>query len=283
MNLEKYKWKSRILFVSTPNYKEKKYLNVKKIYQEKIKEFHKRYIKLICKTDKKNNFSIDLIEFNGESKKKLDAFSNNWHEKFLNFIKDRAKKNKTDVIIGSIPYRKKNLKFLNRSIVVDSRGIEISYYDKINLFNVNLGSKEKYLESKNYDSGREIKVAKLSYGNLGLSICYDIRFPILYRKLVKKGADFISIPAAFTHTTGLAHWHSLIRARAIENGCFIFAPAQVGLHENGRRTYGHSMIVDPWGKVISSATNKRGIIYASVDKTLVKKSREKIPSMTSFF
>ncbi len=218
-----------------------------------------------------------------ESKKKLDAFSNNWHEKFLNFIKDRAKKNKTDVIIGSIPYRKKNLKFLNRSIVIDSRGIEISYYDKINLFNVNLGSKEKYLESKNYDSGKEIKVAKLSYGNLGLSICYDIRFPILYRKLVKKGADFISIPAAFTHTTGLAHWHSLIRARAIENGCFIFAPAQVGLHENGRRTYGHSMIVDPWGKVISSATNKRGIIYASVDITLVKKSREKIPSMTSFF
>lgn len=217
-----------------------------------------------------------------ESKKKLNAYSNNWHEKFMNFIKDRAKKNKTDVLIGSIPYKKKNLKFLNRSIIVDSKGTEVSFYDKINLFNVKLSSKEKYLESKNYDSGREIKVAKLSYGNLGLSICYDVRFPILYRKLVKKGADFISIPAAFTHTTGLAHWQPLIRARAIENGCFIFAPAQVGLHENGRRTYGHSMIVDPWGKVISSATNKKGIIYASVDRTLVKKSRERIPSMTSF-
>lgn len=217
-----------------------------------------------------------------ESKKKLNAYSDEWHEKFMNFIKDRAKKNKIDVLIGSIPYRKKNHKFLNRSIIVDSKGLEISYYDKINLFNVNLSPREKYLESKNYDSGREIKVAKLSYGNLGLSICYDIRFPILYRELVKKGADFISIPAAFTYTTGHAHWHSLIRARAIENGCFIFAPAQVGYHENGRRTYGHSMIVDPWGKVISSATYKRGIIYASVDRNLVKKSRERIPSITSF-
>ena len=217
-----------------------------------------------------------------DSKKKLNTYSDNWHEKFMNFIKSMAKKKKIDVLIGSIPYRKKNLKFLNRSILVDSKGTEIDFYDKINLFNVNLSSKEKYLESKNYDSGKKIKVAKLSYGNLGLSICYDIRFPVLYRKLVKKGADFISIPAAFTYTTGLAHWHSLIRARAIENGCFIFAPAQVGLHENGRKTYGHSMIVDPWGKVISSATNKKEIIYASVDPTLVKKSRERIPSMNFF-
>lgn len=217
-----------------------------------------------------------------ESKKKLNAYSDNWHEKFVNFIKDRAKKNKTDVLIGSIPYKKKNLKFLNRSIIVDSRGREVDYYDKINLFNVNLSSKEKYLESKNYDSGREIKVAKLSYGNLGLSICYDIRFPILYRKLVKKGADFVSIPAAFTHTTGLAHWHSLIRARAIENGCFIFAPAQVGLHENGRRTYGHSMIVDPWGKILAEAKNKPTIITAEIDKFMISVSRKKIPSMTNY-
>jgi predicted amidohydrolase len=115
-----------------------------------------------------------------------------------------------------------------------------------------------------------------------LTICYDVRFPNLYRELAKQGADFISIPAAFTYTTGLAHWHSLIRARAIENGCFVFAPAQVGNHENGRKTYGHSMIVDPWGKVISSATGRKGIIYAKVDPTLVRKSREKIPSMISF-
>ena len=124
-----------------------------------------------------------------ESKKKLDAFSNNWHEKFLNFIKDRAKKNKTDVIIGSIPYRKKNLKFLNRSIVIDSRGIEISYYDKINLFNVNLSSKEKYLESKNYDSGREIKVAKLSYGNLGLIYVMILDF-LFFTENCKKRSRF---------------------------------------------------------------------------------------------
>lgn len=217
-----------------------------------------------------------------DSKKKLDNYYDRWHEKFMNFIKEKAEQNKTHVLVGSIPYRKKNLKFLNRSIIIDSDGIEKDYYDKINLFDVKLSSKEKYLESKNYDSGNIIKVARLPYGKIGLTICYDVRFPNLYRELAKKGADFISIPAAFTYTTGLAHWHSLIRARAIENGCFVFAPAQVGNHENGRKTYGHSMIVDPWGKVISSATDRKGIIYAKIDPTLVRKSREKIPSMTSF-
>ena len=199
----------------------------------------------------------------------------------MEFIKFHAKK-KTHILVGSIPFRKKNLKFLNRSILIDFKGNEIEYYDKINLFNVNLSSKEKYLESKNYDKGNKIKVAKLPYGKIGLSICYDIRFPKLYRDLTKKGADFLSIPAAFTYTTGLAHWHCLVRSRAIENGCFVFAPAQVGRHENGRKTYGHSMIVDPWGKIISSANEKKGIIYARVDKSLVKKSRSRIPSMTSF-
>ena len=245
-------------------------------------------IVMIDKMFESNEKKLDLVclpecaAIFTESKRKLNYYSDRWHDKFMNFIKVRAKQNKTSILIGSIPYRKKNLKFLNRSILVDSKGKETEYYDKINLFNVNLSSKEKYLESKNYDSGSKVKVAKLPYGNIGLSICYDIRFPSLYRELTKKGADFVSIPAAFTYTTGLAHWHSLIRARAIENGCFIFAPAQVGVHENGRRTYGHSMIVDPWGKVISSATNRKGIIYASVDPTLVQKSREKIPSMTSF-
>ena len=217
-----------------------------------------------------------------DSKKKLDNYSDRWHEKFMNFIKEKDRQNKTHDLVGSIPYRKENLKFLNRSIIIDSDGIEKDYYDKINLFDVKLSSKEKYLESKNYDSGNSIKVARLPYGKIGLTICYDVRFPNLYRELVKQGADFISIPAAFTYTTGLAHWHSLIRARAIENGCFVFAPAQVGNHENGRKTYGHSMIVDPWGKVISSATGRKGIIYAKVDPTLVRKSREKIPSMISF-
>ena len=116
------------------------------------------------------------------------------------------------------------------------------------MFDVCLSQGESYLESKNYEPGKKIVISDLLWGNLGLSICYDLRFPNLYKKLAKKGADFFSIPAAFTFTTGKAHWHSLVRSRAIENGCFVFAPAQCGIHDNGRKTYGHSMIVNPWGK-----------------------------------
>ena len=115
-----------------------------------------------------------------------------------------------------------------------------------------------------------------------MSICYDLRFPGLYKKLAKNGADFFSIPAAFTYTTGKYHWHSLIKARAIENGCFVFAPAQCGYHKNGRRTYGHSLIVDPWGNVISQAKDKSCIITASIDVELIVKFRKKIPSMTDY-
>ena len=114
-----------------------------------------------------------------------------------------------------------------------------------------------------------------------MSICYDLRFPNLYKRLARKGADFFSIPAAFTYTTGKSHWHTLIRARAIESGCFIFAPAQCGTHKNGRKTFGHSLIVDPWGEIIAEADNRIGVIDALIDKDLVVKIRQKIPSMIS--
>ncbi len=233
-----------------------------------------RTIELICLPE--------CVAIFSDSKKKLNCYFDQWHIKFIEFVKRNAKKNNTSILIGSIPYRKKNLKFFNRSILIDSSGREIEYYDKINLFDVELSNKEKYYESNNFDAGKKVKVADSRFGKLGLSICYDLRFPNLYRKLAKKGAHFISVPAAFTHTTGKAHWEPLLRSRAIENGCFILAPAQVGNHENGRKTYGNSMIVDPWGKILSKASNSPGIIYAKIDKSLIEECRGKIPSMTSF-
>ena len=217
-----------------------------------------------------------------DSKRKLHYYFNDWHNNFLNFIKEKAKKHSANILIGSVPFKKKNGKFLNRSYLVDSAGAINNYYDKINLFDVKLSQSEEYIESKNFDSGRNVKVLEFPFGKIGLSICYDLRFPSLYQKLASRGADFFSIPAAFTHTTGEAHWHPLIRSRAIENGCFVFAAAQVGFHENGRRTFGHSLIVDPWGKIISDGFRRKGIIYGSVDKKIILESRKKIPSMQSF-
>ncbi len=217
-----------------------------------------------------------------DSKRKLQYYFNDWHNDFLNFIKEKAKKHSSNILIGSVPFKKKNGKFLNRSYLVDSSGVINNYYDKINLFDVKLSQSEEYMESKNFDSGKNVKVLELPFGKIGLSICYDLRFSSLYKKLASKGADFFSIPAAFTYTTGKAHWHPLIKSRAIENGCFVFAAAQVGFHENGRRTFGHSLIVDPWGKIISDGLGRKGIIYGSVDKKIILESRKKIPSMQSF-
>ena len=225
----------------------------------------------------------ECVSIFSDSKTKINNYFENWHQIFLDFIICKAQEFQTNILIGSFPYRKKNnKKFLNRSLMICSTGKIISHYDKINLFDVLLDKNEKYFESKNYDSGKKFKVVKMPWGNLGMSICYDLRFPNLYKSLARRGADFFSIPAAFTYTTGKSHWHTLIRARAIENGCFIFAPAQCGIHKNGRKTFGHSLIVDPWGKVIAEAQNKIDVIEAQINPELVKKVRKKIPSMTTF-
>ena len=239
---------------------------------------------LISKAIKKKPDLICLPECVGifsDDKSKLSEFCKN-ENFFLNFIKEFSKKNKVYFIIGSLPYAKPNRKFLNRSLVINDKGQVTGEYDKINLFNVKLNAEEQYLESRLYDSGKKIKVVPLPWGKLGLSICYDIRFPNLYKKLAKNGADFLSIPAAFTKTTGKAHWHTLIRSRAIENGCFVFAPAQCGIHENKRETYGHSMIVDPWGKILAEAKNKPTVITAQINVSSIKYFRSKIPSMTNY-
>ena len=186
-------------------------------------------------------------------------------------------------MVGSVPYRYNESKFVNRSYIYDNQGLQKTVYDKINLFDVHLNKNENYLESKNYIAGKKIIVSDLSWGKIGMTICYDLRFPNLYKKLAKKGADFFSIPAAFTSTTGKAHWHPLVRSRAIENGCFVFAPAQCGIHDNGRKTYGHSMIVNPWGKILAEAkNNKKQIISVVINNNEIKEFRQKIPSMTDF-
>jgi hypothetical protein len=147
------------------------------------------------------------------------------------------------------------------------------------MFDVDLANGENYRESRNYRPGELAVTADLPWGKLGLTVCYDLRFPALYRALAEAGASFLSIPSAFTQQTGEAHWHVLVRARAIENGCFVFAAAQGGRHENGRETFGHSLVVDPWGRVLAEAGAEPSVIVAEIDPAQVVAARAKIPSL----
>ena len=169
---------------------------------------------------------------------------------YLNGIKKLAKKYKKWILIGSLIIKISKNKLVNRSVLIDRSGKIRTYYDKIHMYDVVLSKKEKYFESKSFNPGNKIKTFKLPWGKVGLSICYDLRFPNLYRKLSQSGSLFLSVPSAFTETTGKKHWHSLLKARAIENFCYIFAPAQGGTHYNGRKTFGHSLIISPDGEVI---------------------------------
>ena len=199
---------------------------------------------------------------------------------YLNGIKNLAKKYKKWILIGSLIIKVSKNKLVNRSVLINKDGKIISYYDKIHMYDVTLSKKEKYLESKTFTAGSKIKSAKLPWGKLGLSICYDLRFPNLYRSLSKSGSLFLSIPSAFTETTGKRHWHSLLKARAIENFCYIFAPAQGGKHYNGRKTYGHTMVVSPDGKILNELNKSEGVITVPVDPMLPKKLRSIIPSLS---
>jgi predicted amidohydrolase len=147
------------------------------------------------------------------------------------------------------------------------------------MFDIELDGGESYRESANYQPGETAVISDLPWGRIGLTICYDVRFPALYRALAESGASFISVPSAFTVRTGEAHWHTLLRARAIENGCYIFAAAQAGKHESGRECYGHSLIVDPWGVVLAEGGVEPGIVMASIDPAKVVSARKSIPSL----
>lgn len=181
--------------------------------------------------------------------------------------------------VGSLAVRVSETKLANRSILFAPDGNIVARYDKIHMFDVDLPGGESYRESKNYQAGRTAVLADLPWGRLGLTTCYDLRFPALYRALAKAGAEFISVPSAFTKQTGEAHWHVLLRARAIETGCFIFAAAQGGLHEVGRATYGHSLVVSPWGEVVAEAGVEPGVVLADVDPAQVREARARIPSL----
>ncbi len=184
------------------------------------------------------------------------------------------------ILIGSISIRLTRDKVANRSMLMDSTGQIVARYDKIHLFDVDLDYGESYRESATIEPGDCTVVAPTPWGRLGMSVCYDLRFPHLYRALAHRGADFLSIPAAFTRTTGQAHWHVLQRARAIENGCYVFAPAQCGEHAEGRLTFGHSLIVDPWGTVLADGGDDVGFILAEVDPAKVAEARGKIPALS---
>ena len=182
--------------------------------------------------------------------------------------------------IGASPQRRDENNLANRSTLIGPDGRIFAQYDKIHMFDADLDGGESYRESETYNSGDQAVIADLPWGRLGMTICYDIRFPALYRALAQKGADFISVPAAFTLQTGEVHWHILLRARAIETGCFILASGQGGFHDVGRNTYGHSLIVSPWGEVIAEAEGiETCVILADIKVADVATARERVPSL----
>ena len=201
---------------------------------------------------------------------------------YLHEIRGLAKKYKKWILIGSLILKIGKNKLVNRSILISPKGKIKCYYDKIHMYDAKLSKSEKYFESKLFKSGNKIKLAKLPWGKIGLSICYDLRFPGMYKKMSKLGAMFISVPSAFTETTGRKHWHTLLKARAIENISYVFAPGQAGKHCNGRRTYGHSLIVSPDGKILKELGKKEGVITTTVNPKLVIKLRKIIPSVSFY-
>jgi predicted amidohydrolase len=184
------------------------------------------------------------------------------------------------VHVGSTAIRLDGDKVANRAFVFGPDGGRIATYDKIHMFDVDLDNGESWRESATYRPGGEAVVAELPQGRFGLAVCYDLRFPQLFRAEALAGAEVLTVPAAFTRQTGEAHWHVLLRARAIENGAWVIAAAQGGLHEDGRETYGHSMIVDPWGRIVAEADHDEpGIVYAEIDTDAARDARAKIPNL----
>jgi len=190
-----------------------------------------------------------------------------------------AKELKIHLHIGSLALRFSEDKAVNRSFLIGPEGNVLASYDKIHMFDIDLPGGESYRESSNYQPGETAVISDLPWGRIGLSICYDVRFPSLYRALAESGASFLTVPSAFTKKTGEAHWHTLLRARAIENGCFVFAAAQCGLHENKRETFGHSLIIDPWGEVLAEGGVEPGVFLAKVDPSRVDTARNAVPSL----
>ena len=194
-------------------------------------------------------------------------------------LRELARKLGITIHIGSLAIKLTPDRAANRSFLIDPKGEIAARYDKIHMFDVDLEGGESYRESRTYRPGEQAVLSDLPWGRLGLTICYDLRFPALYRALAEAGATMLTIPSAFTQQTGEAHWHLLVRARAVENGCFVFAAAQGGKHENGRETFGHSLIVDPWGRILAEGGTEPGVVMAEIDMAEVAKARARIPSL----
>lgn len=193
-------------------------------------------------------------------------------------FRGKAAEHSVTILVGSQLILEDD-KIFNRSFLLDAAGEICARYDKLHMFDIELKNGESYRESDAIAPGGKAILVETHLGRLGLSICYDLRFGALYRALAQAGAEFITIPAAFTQTTGAAHWHTLVRARAIETGCFIIAPNQCGHHADKRYSYGHSLIVDPWGEILADGGSEPGVIYADIDLDQVQKVRDRIPSL----
>ena len=194
-------------------------------------------------------------------------------------FQELARELKVYLHVGSLAVKILPDKAANRAFFIAPNGEIVARYDKIHMFDVNLANGESYRESNTYRPGEAAVVVALPFAKVGLTICYDVRFPALYRALAEAGADVLTVPAAFTKQTGEAHWHLLLRARAVETGCFVLAAAQGGHHENGRDTYGHSIIVDPWGRVLAEAGIEPGVTIADIDLALVAEARGRVPAL----
>jgi predicted amidohydrolase len=201
------------------------------------------------------------------------------HDASLAAFRELARKFSIYLHVGSLAIRASHDKAVNRSFLIDRKGEIVARYDKIHMFDVDLENGESYRESRNYRAGELAVVADLPWGRIGLTVCYDLRFPALYRALSEAGASFLTVPSAFTKQTGEAHWHVLLRARAVENTCFVFAAAQGGKHENGRETFGHSLVIDPWGRILAEGGIEPGVIMAEIDPAEVSAVRARLPSL----
>jgi len=192
-----------------------------------------------------------------------------------------ARQNAVWVLVGSVVVQSDITpgKLANRSVFIDDQGAIVATYDKMHLFDVDVGSGDVYRESDTYQAGAGLTLASTPWGPLGMTVCYDLRFPHMYRDLAKAGAIMMTVPSAFTRPTGEAHWHALLRARAIETGAFVFAPAQTGVHSGGRKTYGHSIAINPWGEVLADGGVETGLTCIDIDPAESISARKRIPAL----
>lgn len=194
-------------------------------------------------------------------------------------LSEFASSSRAWLLVGSLTVALGGGRLANRSFLLDPEGRTVARYDKIHLFDVDLPDGKTSRESERYEAGQTAVLAELPWGGLGMTVCYDLRFPVLYWKLAQAGADFLAVPSAFTRTTGRAHWHALLRARAIEIGCYVIAPAQCGDHAGGRESYGHSLVVEPWGGIVADGGEEVGFVLAEIDPARVREARAALPAL----